>query len=160
VRLPTVADVGGAVDYYQWLALLRVLGARRAYRVLYKGTVQPSQVAELLIIRQEFPRSLAFCYSQITAHLGAITSHDPKLAAEARRQAHSLYTDLRFARVERIIAGGLHEYLTDLIERTGELGGEIAQGHLFQAIPPVEAQASTSDASVSGTQSQTQSAFS
>lgn len=138
VRLPTVADVGGAVDYYQWLALLRVLGARRAHRVLFKGPVQPSQVAELLIIRQELPRSLAFCYWQITEHLAAISTFDSKLAVEARRQSHSLYTDLRFARVDRIIAGGLHEYLTDLIQRNGELAAEIAHGHLFQVIHPAD----------------------
>ena len=47
VRLPTVSDVGGVIDYYQWLAILRVVGARRAYRVLFKSHVQPSQIAEL-----------------------------------------------------------------------------------------------------------------
>ena len=93
VRLPTAEDVGGVIDYYQWLAILRVVGARRAYRVLFKGQVEPAQVAELLILRTEFPRSLAFCYQQITQHLDAIRSQDPQLAAEAKRQAHSLYSD-------------------------------------------------------------------
>lgn len=131
VRLPQVSDVGGVIDYYQWLAILRVVGARRAYRVLFKGQVEPAQVAELLILRTEFPRSLAFCYQQITQHLDAIRSQDPQLAAEAKRQAHSLYSDLRFARVDRIIENGLHEYLTDMIERTDQLGAQIAKGHLF-----------------------------
>ena len=103
VRLPTVADVGGVVDYYQWLAILRVVGARRAYRVLFKGPVQPAHVAELLIVRTEFPRSLAFCYQQITAHLDAIVSQDAEAAAEAKRQAHSLFADLRFGRIDQII---------------------------------------------------------
>lgn len=131
VRLPQVSDVGGVIDYYQWLAILRVLGARRAYRVLFKGHVEPSQVAELLVTRSEFPRSLAFCYQQITLHLDAIEGCDPMRSAEASRQAHSLYADLRFANVERIIAEGLHEYLTNVIERTETLGAEIAEGHLF-----------------------------
>jgi uncharacterized alpha-E superfamily protein len=157
VRLPEVGDVGGAVDYYQWLALLRVLGARRAYRVLFKGPVQPSQVAELLIIRQEFPRSLAFCYGQINEHLGAIGSQDSKLVVEAKRLSHSMYTNLRFARVDRIISGGLHEYLTHLIHRNGELGAEIAKGHLFQVVHPAEpAPGEVRDDSTSLTQSQTQ----
>ncbi len=131
VRLPTVSDVGGVIDYYQWLAILRVVGARRAYRVLFKSHVQPSQIAELLIIREEFPRSLAFCYHQITQHMDAIASEDPLVVAEAKRQAHSLYADLRFGSIDRIIGGGLHEYLTDLIERTEELGAQIAKGYLF-----------------------------
>lgn len=131
VRLPSVNDVGGVIDYYQWLAILRVVGARRAYRVLFKGQVEPAHVAELLISRSEFPRSLAFCYQQITQHLDSIRSQDPRRAAEAKRQAHSLYADLRFASIDRVIDDGLHEYLTDLIERTETLGTRIASGHLF-----------------------------
>ncbi|MBA2237882.1 MAG: alpha-E domain-containing protein [Lysobacter sp.] len=131
VRLPSVSDVGGVVDYYQWLAILRVVGARRAYRVLFKGQVEPAHVAELLISRSEFPRSLAFCYQQITQNLDSIRSQDPQRAAEARRQAHSLYADLRFASMGPVIESGLHEYLTDLIGRTEELGTRIASGHLF-----------------------------
>jgi uncharacterized alpha-E superfamily protein len=150
VRLPTVSDVGGAVDYYQWLALLRVLGARRAYRVLYKGVVQPAQVAELFVIREEFPRSLTFCYRQLTEHLGAIGSQSPALASEAMRQAHSLYTDLRFARVDQIIANGLHEYLTDVIQRTDRLGAQIVKGYLFHEPTSAAVQESGS------TQTQTQ----
>lgn len=132
VRLPQVSDVGGVIDYYQWLAILRVVGARRAYRVLFKGQVEPARTAELLIMREEFPRSLAFCYQQITLHLDAIKSQDPQRSAEAKRMAHSIYADVRYARVERVISDGLHEYLTNLIDRTDALGAEVADGHLFQ----------------------------
>lgn len=131
VRLGQISDVGGVVDYYQWLAILRVVSARRAYRVLFKGVVEPARVAELLITSSVFPRSLAFCYQQITQHLDAIESQDPRLAAEAKRQANALYADLRYANVETIIKNGLHEYLTQLVDRTAELGGQIAKGHLF-----------------------------
>jgi uncharacterized alpha-E superfamily protein len=131
VRLPDVSDVGGVVDYYQWLAILRVVGARRAYRVLFKSRVEPLHVAELLISRREFPRSLAFCYEQITQHLDDISAQDPEMSTEARRQAHALYTNLRFARMETVLEDGLHEYLTDVVDRTQALGTEIAKGHLF-----------------------------
>ncbi|GGA73698.1 hypothetical protein GCM10011521_09790 [Arenimonas soli] len=131
VQLPDVSDVGGVVDYYQWLAILRVVGARRAYRVLFKGRVQPAHVAELLISRDVFPRSLAFCYEQITQHLDAIKAQDPQLASDAKRHAHAMYAHLRFANIDTVIEDGLHEYLTDVIDRTRDLGAEIAKGHLF-----------------------------
>ncbi|WP_339828511.1 alpha-E domain-containing protein [uncultured Arenimonas sp.] len=131
VQLPDVSDVGGVVDYYQWLAILRVVGARRAYRVLFKGRVQPAHVAELLISRDVFPRSLAFCYEQITQHLDGIKAQDPKLASDAKRHAHAMYAHLRFANIDTVIEDGLHEYLTDVIDRTRDLGAEIAKGHLF-----------------------------
>lgn len=131
VRLPTAEDVGGLVDYYQWLAILRVVGARRAYRVLFKGRVEPARVAELLILRPEFPRSLVFCFDQITQNLDTISSHEPSLTDEGKRIAHSQYTDLRFGRIEPIFEFGLHEYLSGIVERCEELGIEIAKGHLF-----------------------------
>lgn len=131
VTLPKVTDVGGVVDYYQWLAILRVVSARRAYRVLFKGLVEPARVVELLITSSVFPRSLTFCYQQITEHLDAIQSQDPHLAADAKREANSLYAELRYAHADTIISKGLHDYLTRLIERTSELGAEIAKGHLF-----------------------------
>lgn len=131
VRLPSAEDVGGVVDYYQWLAILRVVGARRAYRVLFKGQVEPALVAELLILRPEFPRSLVFCFEQITLNLDAIIAHDPKLSSECKRIAHSQFAALRFGRIEQIIEHGLHEYLSELIEGCEHLGDEIAKGHLF-----------------------------
>ena len=131
VRLPTPQDVGGLVDYYQWLAILRVVGARRAYRVLFKGRVEPAQVAELLILRAEFPRSLAFCFDQITLNLDAISDHDAQRSATAKRLAHSQYAELRFGGVDRIFQQGLHEYLSRIVEGCAELGTEIARGHLF-----------------------------
>ena len=131
VQLPEVTDVGGVVDYYQWLAILRVVGARRAYRVLYKGRVQPAHVAELLISREVFPRSLSFCFEQLTQHLDAIQAQDPQLSMDARREAHVMHAQLRFARIDQVIEDGLHEYLTDVIDRTRDLGEKIARGHLF-----------------------------
>jgi uncharacterized alpha-E superfamily protein len=131
VRLPTAQDVGGVVDYYQWLAILRVVGARRAYRVLFKGQVEPALVAELLILRPEFPRSLVFCFEQICLHLDAIVAHDPKLSAESKRIAHTQYAALRFGQIEQIIDHGLHEYLSELVECCENLGIQIAKGHLF-----------------------------
>ncbi len=131
VRLPHAEDVGGLVDYYQWLAILRVVGARRAYRVLFKAKVAPIHVAELIILRPEFPRSLVFCFEQITTQLDRINGQDPQRSAEGKRLAHSLYAQLRFGRIDHIFNSGLHEYLSDVIVRSDELGLEIARGYLF-----------------------------
>lgn len=131
VRLPQVEDVGGVLDYYQWLAILRVVAARRAYRVLFQGRVQPRQIAELLILRAEFPRSLRYCYQRICEHLDAVEGQDPQRAAGAKRAAHGLHVQLRYTDIEPIMQGGLHEYLSDVIERTADLGERIARAHLF-----------------------------
>ena len=131
VRLPQVEDVGGVLDYYQWLAILRGVSARRAYRVLYQGKVQPWQVAELLVLRPEFPRSLLFCYQRITEHLDRIEGSDPRRAAEAKRLAHGLHVHLRHAGIDAVMAAGLHEFLSDIVDRSAALGREIARAYHF-----------------------------
>lgn len=131
VRLPSPQDVGGVVDYYQWVAVLRVVAARRAYRVLFKGKVEPAQVAELLILRAEFPRSLVFCFENITHHLDSISGHEPRFSAESKRIAHSQYAELRFGQIDKIFDTGLHEFLSDVIARCDLLGAEIGRGHMF-----------------------------
>lgn len=131
VLLPSSDEVGGLLDYYQWLAVLRVVGARRAYRVLFQGRIAAQNVADLLTLRPEFPRSLVFCFGEITRDLDAIQGQDPRRTGEAKRQAHSTYAQLKFGRIEDVMEQGLHEYLTDFIERNDRLAVEIAKGHLF-----------------------------
>ncbi|MGY6517325.1 MAG: alpha-E domain-containing protein [Lysobacteraceae bacterium] len=131
VLLPEPDDVGGLVDYYQWLAVLRVVGARRAYRVLFRGRISADNVAELLVLRNEFPRSLAHCLGEVSASLDAIEVQDPDRSAEPRRLAHVMHAQLRYGRIGDIFEQGLHEYLTDTIARLDRLGTEIARGHLF-----------------------------
>lgn len=131
VELPSVNDVGGVIDHYQWLAILRVVAARRAYRVLFKGVVAPRHVAELLILRPEFPRSLRYCYDHIVATLDQITSQDPGLSSKAKLMANGMGVELRYANVDDIMQSGLHEFLSEVIVKTDTLGGEIAKAHLF-----------------------------
>ena len=119
------------LDFYQWMAILQGLGARRAFRVMFKTDVSPVHIADLLLARREFPRSLAFCLKQITEHLDAIEKHNSARVASCKQVAHSLYAQLRFARAQEIVDAGMHEYLTDVIQRCDILGREIGKGHYF-----------------------------
>ena len=71
ILLPRVEDVGGALDYYQWAALLRSVSAFETYRLIYRDQIFPIKVAELLILEQRMPRSLAACAAQVNASLAA-----------------------------------------------------------------------------------------
>lgn len=133
-RLPQAlpdADDAAAVDDHAALAVLRVVGARRAYRVFYKGRVAPRPVAELLLLRPEFPRSLVYCFEQITQQLAEIRGQDPRRSAEAKRLAHQLYAQLRFGRIDDLLGGDPGARLRELIGRIGEIGAEVARGHWF-----------------------------
>src|SRR5215471_14098366 len=72
VLLPSVKDVGGAVDYYQWSAVLRSVSAFEAYRKVFRDIITPIKLAELLILREDIPRSLRFCLRQVFETLGHV----------------------------------------------------------------------------------------
>ena len=48
ILLPSVKDVGGALDYYQWTALLRSVSALTAYHWVYRESLKPWLIADLL----------------------------------------------------------------------------------------------------------------
>jgi uncharacterized alpha-E superfamily protein len=126
VLLPTGQDVGGSVDYYQWTSILRSVSAVRAYQWVYRGEVTPWNVAELLILRPEMPRSLRRCYVEIAEALSLLAEAQGGRRGECHRRAGVIEGQLRYGRIADIFQSGLHEFLTEMIDRTGELGQEIA----------------------------------
>ncbi|MGH8617789.1 MAG: alpha-E domain-containing protein [Burkholderiales bacterium] len=125
--LPSIADVGGAVDYYQWGALLRSLSAFDAYRKVYRDAITPMRVAELLILRDDMPRSLHACLNEIYDIVKALSNG---AAPEAERLAGELHAQLHYGRVERIIESGMHEYLTDFVENVQALTTDLSRSFL------------------------------
>jgi len=125
VLLPSVDDVGGAVDYYQWAAVLQSVSAFEAYRKVYRDVITPLRVAELMILREDMPRSLHACMNEAYEILRLVATPQ---SAEAVRLAGELHAGLHFGRIATIFSAGLHEYLTDFLSRTNTLGGEINRG--------------------------------
>ena len=120
--LPTVNDVGGAVDYYQWGALLRSVGAFESYRKIYRDAITPNRVAELLILRLDMPRSLHFCMTEVFNILSSL-AHEDRL--EPERLAGEMHSQLHYGRIANVFEEGLHEYLMAFLARIDTLTGEI-----------------------------------
>src|SRR5580765_5994033 len=118
ILLPSVKDVGGAVDYYQWSAVLRSVSAFEAYRKVYRDVITPLKLAELLILREDIPRSLRFCLRTVCDILGRVQNAN---SGEAERKAGQILSHLQYGRISDIFANGLHESLTEFLEDTQEL---------------------------------------
>lgn len=124
--VPDEDNADEAVDYYQWGAVLRAISAFKAYRMIYRDTIKPQQVVDLLVLRRAFPRSLHACYAEIHTLLEGLRAD-----AECTRLAGELYSRLRYSRVQDLKRRGLHRYLTDFITRNEALSDEIARAFLF-----------------------------
>jgi len=120
--LPSAEDVGGAVDYYQWSALLRSVSGFESYRKIYSDVISPRRVAELLILRRDMPRSLHSCMSFIHDTLEVLCDDSSR---EIERAAGELYARLHYGKTDDIIKFGLHEYLMEFLDRISALAGEI-----------------------------------
>lgn len=131
--LPSAQEVGGAVDYYQWSALLRSVSAFNAYRKIYSDVITPVRAAELLILREDMPRSLHACMNEIYEILKVICA-GAKL--EPERLAGEIHAQLHYGQTERIIEFGLHEWLMQFLERLGNLNAEINQHFLVPVYNP------------------------
>ena len=127
ILLPSEADVGGAVDYYQWASLLQSLSGFESYRRIYSDVISPRRVAELLILRDDMPRSLHSCLNFIDDTLELLCDDRNR---ELRRQAGELHARLHYGRTDDIIRYGLHEYLMDFLERVSLLGDEVSRAFL------------------------------
>jgi uncharacterized alpha-E superfamily protein len=131
--LPSAQEVGGAVDYYQWSALLRSVSAFNAYRKIYSDVITPMRVAELLILREDMPRSLHACMNEIYDILRAICA-GAKL--EPERLAGEIHAQLHYGQTARIFEFGLHEWLMKFLDQLVTLNGEINQHFLVPVYNP------------------------
>ncbi len=115
------------VDFYHWSAVLRSVSGFEVYRKVYRNVIRPDKVAELLILRPDMPRSLAACTNEVVANLTHVANAQ---SSETLRRAGRLRSDLQYGRIDEILATGLHAYLTQFLDRVGDLGVGISRDFL------------------------------
>ena len=121
---------GSAYGYYQWSALLRALSAFEAFTELYRDAPGARQVSELLILREDVPRSLRSCLDEIHEILASLPGNNGRPAQRlvAEHDARLRYTD-----IDDILSEGLHGWLSDAILAVRELADAIQSSYLEAA---------------------------
>jgi len=119
------------IDFYHWSALLRSVSGFEIYRRVYRTVIRPDKVADLLMLRPDMPRSLVYSMAEVLGNLRLVAND---LSAETVRRAGRLHADLEFARIDEILATGLHAYLNQFLERVGDLGQRVSNDFLVPAI--------------------------
>jgi uncharacterized alpha-E superfamily protein len=125
ILLRSVEDVGTALDDIQWAAVLRSISAFHMYR-RDRGRVTPKGVVDYLVLDRDFPRAVHHCLLAAQDSLHAI-SGTPMGAYRnpAEKLLGQLTSELSYASVDEIIAGGLHEYLDALQEEMNQVSTKI-----------------------------------
>ena len=128
--LPANERVGGPLDYFQWAAILRSVSALTAYHWVYRESVKPWLIADLLILKDEMPRSLASCYDNLVQNLDRIARAYGR-QGPAQRQARAIRTRLENSRMEEIFQQGLHEFINEFIDNNNRLSAAITEQFLM-----------------------------
>jgi uncharacterized alpha-E superfamily protein len=124
---PDASKEQDEVDFYHWSAILRSVSGFEIYRKVYRNVIHPQKVAELLILRPDMPRSLAACMNEAVSNLRLVANVQ---SSETLRRAGKLQSDLRYGRIDEILATGLHAYLTQFLDRVNDLGVGISRDFL------------------------------
>ena len=125
-------DPGGAgerlaTESSEWGVLLRALSAFEVYRKVYRESVTPWRVTELLLLNAEVPRSVHRCLYDLSNNLNAVHNNQ---SAETERYAGELHARFRFGRLEELCAGGVPQFLDDVQGRLNSLADRVGADFL------------------------------
>ncbi len=127
ILLPSIEAVGTTFDEVQWMALLKSASAYEMYRK-YQGDhrIIPSNVAEFLILDDEFPRALRSCLLQAQSCLHRITDTPLRTWRNpAERSLGKLCAGLDYITIDEVMEQGLHEFLNDFQIQVNTVGDEM-----------------------------------
>jgi uncharacterized alpha-E superfamily protein len=108
-HLAATPDEPSPLEFNDWVALLKCCTAFEAYCKVYTADVQPTRVAEFLLLNSESPRSVRFAAYRIQRSLQAITQVTAsRSAGRAERLAGRLRAALDYGQVDEILADDMH----------------------------------------------------
>mgnify|MGYP001766698181 CR=1 FL=1 len=129
VLLPEGEGVGGGLDYFQWSSILRAVSALTGYHWVYRESLKPWLVADLLILKREMPRSLTSCYENVSRHLDQLSRAYGR-QGPSQRLARSTYARLVSMDIDAVFRQGLHEFLVEFIADNNKVGQAITEQYL------------------------------
>jgi len=141
ILLPDVTYVGTPFDNIQWSALLRSASALEMYRKRYGG-IDPTLVAEFLLLDREFPRAVRYCLTEAEESLHAISgSARGTFANLAEQRIGRVRADLDYVSIDEVISSGLHEFCDGFQAKFNDVGEAIYQTFFAPpAVPSVPSQ--------------------
>ena len=127
--LPESERVGSSLDYFQWSTILREVSALTAYHWVYRESLKPWLVADLLILNRQMPRSLASSYENIVRFLDDLGQRYGRQGV-SQRLSRSILTRLENTTINEVFKTGLHEFIDDFIVDNNKLGSAITDQYL------------------------------
>ena len=117
-----------AVEALHWGAVLRSVGALKAYRTQTRGDITPAGAAGMLILAAEMPRSLHACLDMVTQILASLGG-----TCECARLAGATHAQLHWGRLDLVLADGLEAFTDRFLAANNALGAQIHADFMMTA---------------------------
>jgi len=128
--LPTTVT---QVEAVEWSAILRSCSAWDAFKSLYGADVRPRNVAEFLLLNEDFPRSVRCCVDRLNYALRSISGvSSRRFSNEAEKLCGRLSAELQFTTIEEVFEAGLHDYLDQVQLKLNNVGVALFNAYIFQ----------------------------
>jgi len=112
ILLPSLSDIGSALDRNQWANLLRSLGAYHAFQQAHHGEKDVFNVGLFLLADETFPRSLARVVREIFDAQHVLRERfGVRVGGEVHEVIDSLIAVVDDMDIKAIVNDGLHEFL-------------------------------------------------
>ena len=132
--LPKVVN---QTDALEWSAVLRSCSGWDAFKSIYGAEVHPRNVAEFLLLNEDFPRSIRFCVERLNDALRRISGvSDRRFSNDAEKLCGRLAAELQFATVEEVFDAGLHDYIDQVQIKLNQIGNALFEVYIFHAFDP------------------------
>jgi uncharacterized alpha-E superfamily protein len=121
-------------DALEWSAILRSCSAWDAFKSLYGAEVNPRNVAEMLLLNEDFPRSVRFCVDGLNECLRSISGvSGRRFSNDAEKLCGRLVAELQFCTIEEVFEAGLHDYLDQIQLKLNAIGEALFNAYIVQA---------------------------
>lgn len=118
----------------EWSAILRSCSAWDVFKSTYGAEVHPRNVAELLMLDENFPRSIRFCVERLNDALRRISGvSERRFSNEAEKLCGRFAAELQFCTIEEIFEAGLHDYLDKVQLKLNNIGDALFNTYIFHS---------------------------
>ncbi|HEX7655250.1 MAG TPA: alpha-E domain-containing protein, partial [Verrucomicrobiae bacterium] len=121
-------------DALEWSAVLRSCSGWDVFKSIYGAEVHPKNVAQFLLLNEDFPRSIRYCVERLNKSLRQISGvADHRFSNEAEKLCGRLTAELQFISIEEVFEFGLHDYLDQIQLRLNQTGNALFNAYIFQS---------------------------
>ena len=102
------------IGFHHWLGTLKSASASEAYRKAYRGSMDPADVLDFLLLSRTFPRSVLFCLRRAENDLAQLGDGEGRQLSRPERLLGRVRADLEFRDVHEVLAAGVPVFLDEL----------------------------------------------